>query len=368
MREKKKILLLSRYSIYFNMKYSRFILIFIFFIGVFYSCSTDVDLYADYKDVPIIYAMLDSRADTNYVKITRAFCGTNDNPIDANEVALIYDSSNYPGKLDARIYELKNTYSGAYEVTGRIIELDTMTIHDKLEGVFYAPDQMVYYTTEPFNANTESNKYKYRLVVVKPDGDTLTASTNMVGNEEFSIMSAGVNFQLAPTGDLGRIFFRADGTAALYEVAMQFNYWEQLAGHEMKQKHIRRTFGTRTIDQFINTGGNSYYLEYSQNWLFNTLALAIGGDTIVDPEHPNVVRYVDDFVISISAAGEDLYYYYTTNQAQLDSPVGFVSIYSNIKGGYGLFSSRTTVKRVVNLSKSTKYDLYGKTSWGFQEQ
>ena len=350
------------------MKTSCFIPIFIFFNSVFASCSTDVDLYAEYKDVPIIYAMLDSRADTNYVKITRAFCGTNDNPIDANEVALIYDSSNYPGKLDARIYELKNTYSGTYEPTGRVMVLDTMTIHDKLEGVFYAPDQVVYYTTEPFNANTESNKYKYRLVVVKPDGDTLTASTNMVGDEEFSIMSAGVGFQLAPTDDLGKIFFRADGTAALYEVAMQFNYREQLAGHEMKQKHIRRAFGTRTIDQFIHNAGNSYYLEYSQNWLFNTLALAIGGDTIVDPDHPNVVRYVDDFVISISAAGEDLYYYYTSNHAQLDSPVGFVSIYSNIKCGYGLFSSRTTVKKVVNLSKNTKYDLYGKTSWGFQEQ
>ena len=350
------------------MKTYYFIPIFILFIAVFASCSTDVDLYAEYKDVPIIYAMLDSRADTNYVKITRAFCGTNDNPVDAKDVALISDSSNYPGKLEARIYELKNTYNGTYELTGRVMELDTMTIHDKQEGVFYAPDQIVYYTTEPFNANTESTKYKYRLVVVKPDGDTLTASTNMVGDEEFSIMSNGVGFQMAPTNDLGRIFFRADGTAALYEVAMQFNYREQLAGHEMKRKHIRRAFGTRKIDQYIHNGGNSYYLEYSQNWLFNTLALAIGGDTIVDPEHPNVVRYVDDFVISISAAGEDLYYYYTTNQAQLDSPIGFVSIYSNIKGGYGLFSSRTTVKRVVNLSKSTKYDLYGKTPWGFQEQ
>ena len=180
------------------MKTFYFILIFILFISVFASCSTDVDLYAEYKDVSIIYAMLDSRADTNYVKITRAFCGTNDNPIDANEVALIYDSSNYPGKLNARIYELKNTYSGAYELTGRVMELDTMTIHDKLEGVFYAPVQVVYYTTEPFNANTGSDKYKYRLIVVKPDGDTLTASTNMVGNEEFSIMSASVGFKWHP--------------------------------------------------------------------------------------------------------------------------------------------------------------------------
>ena len=63
-------------------------------IVVFNACTTDVNIYADYKDVAIVYAMLNSRADTNYVKIIRAFCGMNDNPIDANEVALIADSSN----------------------------------------------------------------------------------------------------------------------------------------------------------------------------------------------------------------------------------------------------------------------------------
>ena len=125
------------------MKLSYFILIFALFIAVFASCNTDVDLYADYKDVPIIYAMLDSRADTNYVKITRAFCGTNDNPINANEVALIYDSSNYPEKLDVRFIELKSTYGNKYEPTGRVLILDTLTIHDKEDGVFYSPDQVV---------------------------------------------------------------------------------------------------------------------------------------------------------------------------------------------------------------------------------
>lgn len=90
------------------MKFLRFIFIISFFIAVFVSCTTDVDIYAEYRDVPIIYAMLDFRSDTNFVKITRAFCGTNDDPVNANEVAQIYDSCNYPGKLDARIIELES--------------------------------------------------------------------------------------------------------------------------------------------------------------------------------------------------------------------------------------------------------------------
>ena len=364
---KKKTLLLSCYLICFNMKYIRFILVFIYFIGVFCSCSTDVDMYADYKDVPIIYAMLDSRADTNYVKITRAFCGTNDNPINANDVALISDSSNYPGKLDVRFIELKSTLGNKYEPTGRVLILDTLTIHNKEVGVFYSPDQVVYYTPEHLKVGTGSERYSYRFVAVKPDGDTVTAKTTMVGNEEFSIETRGVNFQLAPTNALGRLYFRADGVAPLYDVKMEFNYREQKSGQEMKMKKISRSFGTRTISEYTHLIGNSYYLEYSLNWLFNTLGNAIGGDTVVDANHPNVVRYIDDFIISISAGGDELNYYYLANQAQMASPVSLISVYTNIEGGYGLFSSRTTIKREAKLTSSCKRDLFSISAWGFKE-
>ena len=99
------------------MKKTLLFLLFPMLLGLFASCSTKVDIYADHKDVAIIYAMLDYRADTNYVKICRAFCGLNDNSIDANEIALIADSCNYPGKLDARIIELKSTFGNSYSPT-----------------------------------------------------------------------------------------------------------------------------------------------------------------------------------------------------------------------------------------------------------
>ena len=352
------------------MKIIRFISVFIIFISVFASCSTDVDMYAEYKDVAIIYAMLNPRVDTNYVKVTRAFCGTNDNHIDANEVALIYDSSNYPGKLDVRIIELKNTHGGPYEPTHREFVLDTLTIHNKEEGAFYAPHQLVYYTTEQFNTGANGSNYKYRLIIVKPDGDTVTAQTSMVGNEEFAIVSGSANFQINHTDDMGKILFKADGSASLYDIKIQFNYREQLAGQEMKYKNVSRSFGTKPLYDFqkVDNSSNTYYQEYSLNWLFNALANVIGGDTIVNPNHPNVVRYFDDFVISISAGGDELNYYYIANQAQLNSPIALVSTYTNIDGGYGLFSSRTTIEKEMRLSANALRDLYGKESWGFVEQ
>ena len=337
--------------------------------AVFNACTTDINLYADHKDVAIVYAMLNPRTDTNYVKIIRAFCGTNDNPIDANEVALIADSSNYPGKLDVQLIELKNTHGNSYEPTGRVLLFDTLTLHNKKEGVFYSPNQKVYYTEEQLNAGTGGNKYGYQLVVVKPNGDTITAQTTMVGNEDFAIVSGGMNFQHSHSNAMGRIIFRADGVAPIYDIRMQFNYLEQHEGQAITSKNISRSFGTKPLSYYekIPKTENSYYQEYSVNWLFTALESDIGDDTVINPSHPNVVRYIDGFTLSISAAGEELLQYYIANQAQIDSPITLISPFTTIQGGYGLFCSRTTIEKEAKLSAGAKRDLFSMTSWGFKE-
>ena len=123
------------------MKKIQFFLSLTVFLSFFASCTTDVELYADYKDIPVIYGLLNASQDTNFVRINRAFSGSNDNLINANDIALIEDSCNYPGKLDARIIEYRNVFGNQYTPTGRVIVLDTTTVHNKQEGIFYAPDQ-----------------------------------------------------------------------------------------------------------------------------------------------------------------------------------------------------------------------------------
>ena len=165
----------------------------------FNACSTKVELYADYKDIPIIYGLLNSSQDTNFVRINRAFSGNNDNPINANQVALIADSCNYPGKLKAYIVEYKESYGGSYTPTGDTLMLDTITIHDKQEGAFYAPDQKVYFTTgrEKFLNNSANTTYKYKLFVFK-DNDTVRAETGLVGGQEFKIITSSLSFSAEP--------------------------------------------------------------------------------------------------------------------------------------------------------------------------
>ena len=332
---------------------------------LFSSCGKpQIDLFADYKEIPVIYGFLDINADTNFIKITRAFCSSNEDPIDPAEIAIIYDSCNYPGKLDAFIEELVSQQGQPFQPTGRRIILDTVTIHNKESGVFYSPHQLLYYTTEQFNTNHDGIKYHYKLSVVKPDGDTATAETGVVSGNTMAI-SAQVNFQSEPTNNMSNLMFSSTEEAILYEIVMQFNYRESHPGQPLVQKEVSWSFGTKRITEYEKVAGteNCYKLYYDRNMLFTMLESAIGNDTVWDVNHPNVIRYADDFVVSIAAAGEDFGHHYQSTQPT----ISLASEYNNINGGWGLFSSRILVSNPVGLSSLTQYDLFRKP-WGFQQE
>ena len=337
-------------------------------LACFNACTTDVDLYADYKDIPVIYGLLNATVDTNFVRINRAFSGSNDTHINANEVALIADSCNYPGKLKAYIVEYKSGYGNQYLPTGDTLMLDTMTRQDKEEGIFYSPSQKVYYTTdkEKFANNNGHSKYKYKLFVFK-DNDTISAETGLVAGEDFKIVTSSLHFEAASTDKTSKIKFTTADNAAYYDVKFIFTYHESLNGGPMVDKQVSYSCGAKELSG-LNTENGVYFFSYSNNVLFNLLESAIGGDTVYNVNHPNVVRYFDKkpIQIKLSAGGDELY-----NYIQVNSQSGFlqsVPDYTNITGGYGVFSSKINLTKEAGLSSGAQIDLYGKECWGFVQQ
>lgn len=337
-------------------------------LAFFNACTTDVDLYAEYKDIPIIYGLLNATVDTNFIRINRAFSGSNDTHINANEVALIADSCNYPGKLKAYIVEYKTGYGNQYLPTGDTLMLDTMTIRDKEEGIFYAPYQKVYYTTdkEKFANNIENSKYKYKLFVFKGN-DTITGETGVVGGGSFKIINSSLHFSSDANDKSSKIKFTAADNAVFYDMKFIFTYHESINGGPMVEKQVSYSCGTKNVDELSSEGG-SLFFSYSNKVLFTLLEAAIGADTIYDTNHPNVVRYFDGHPIQIklSAGADELY-----NYIQVNSESTFlqsVPDYTNIKGGYGVFSSRINLMKEAGLSSGAQTDLYGKTAWGFVQQ
>ena len=329
------------------------------------SCDTRVNLYADYKDIPIVYGLLDATQDTNYVKIVRAFSNNNENPISATDIALIADSSNYPGKLDARLIEIDRIYGNHYEPTGRVIVLDTMTLHHKDSGAFYYPNQKVYFTRERLKTNSGSHDYKYRLQILKGD-DTVTSVTGMVGGDRFKINNSSIGFD--PNSTIANKFtFIEAQNAFAYSARMRFEYTEKLPGHPETPKSIEWPLGyfsvndLELVEGYSDPGHNIYGMAYRENSLFNYLRTAIGADTM------NATRYMGDFYITLTAGGSELY-----NYIEVNSPSGSISQnvpdYTNINGGFGIFSSRVTIKKKVSLSSATVRKLKGVSGWGFEQR
>lgn len=323
------------------------------FIAVFTSCSSDVDLVVDSEDVPIVYALLDSKADTNYVKITHTL-NSNNALVAADHPEL----SNYPGKLDVRLTEYCNGDSI------RQIILDTITIHDKEEGTFYAPAQKLYFTTERLGTNTSREQYSYKLTVVLPDR-TLTAETLMVGSDGFYIRSSVADFSNGFPKSHQEILIVPAENAGIYNVNMSFTFLE------------RRTFTSdsipRTVEWHIGTfylfeldnqmNQDAFVVNYHPTDLYTSLQNFLGDDTLV----PGLRRYIvdDPIRVTVTAGGENLSEYMYLNELN-GASLTDENINTHINGGYGVFDSRMTATRALRLGGTTVPELVENTKWGFK--
>ena len=102
---------------------------------ILFSCSEKIDLIGDFKETAVVYGLLDHSDSLHYVKITRAFIG----PGNAVEIAQIEDSS-YFNTVDATIEELDGN-----NIVRTWILRDTTIENKDTNGLFYAPNQKVYY-------------------------------------------------------------------------------------------------------------------------------------------------------------------------------------------------------------------------------
>lgn len=318
------------------------------------SCSTKVDLYADYKESPIIYGLLEANADTNFIKIARSFSVQGDAFLSAANP----DSNNYPGRLDVRLVEYWNGDSV------REIILDTITRHNKLPGAFYSPDQKLYYTTEPLTMNAPDRAVSYRLKAVLPDR-VLSTKTDIVGSRKFGVKSLGVNFAKEYFGKERTFLFYPAPNATFYEIIMTFHFMEQYTpnGDSVPRTMLWNLgifydsdFAASTIDD------EAYVLYYRPETFWTVLERFLGDDTIGVTR-----RFFGDHPVefTIKAGGENLWNYMYVNEV-LNGLNTEDNAFSLIDGGYGVFSSRMTTKRKLGLGGRTVPDLLEKTKWGFK--
>ncbi len=307
-----------------------------------FSCSTEFDPNADWKDITVVYGLLNQNDSITYIKINKAFLG----PGNALEFAKVEDSSSYFGNLDVKLVE----YLGG-NTTGKILYLDTTTIFNKESGLFYNPKQVIWKCVSK-NQFNEDAVYKLEIRN-KKTGKIITAESPVIGN--FDITKPSVNatswgfYNTAPSA----IEWYSAENGKRYQLSIIFNYTEVSSGDTTRKK-VTWIFPAQKSQTTV--GGVLMKDSYKGEEFYRTLASSI-------PYKENVKRFAGKVEFVIAVAGEEL-----NNYIDVTAPSGGIvqerPEYSNINNGIGIFSCRydnsIKQKRIVELnSRSLDTLIYG---------
>lgn len=329
-----------------------FVLLLLFFS--FSSCETDFDVNASYKDITIVYGILDPSRQTQYVRINKAYLGQGD----ALQYAQIADSITYDTAIIfAKIDELKG------DAVQQSIFLKPRWIQrsDDPGSPFYNPQfpyVLVYEGKFPVPASVSGSDtswintdHRYRLEVHnKKTGKVVSSTTVMV--KDFNISRPLYNpskpfIKILNKDNQNTVKWRAAVNGRRFQAVYRFYYKEFRGAFDTTYHSVdyqlgivksQRTDGTEDLE--ITFSGASFY-----KYLGNAI-----------PANPQVKRLPWKMDLIIAVIPDDFNIYLEVNEPS-SSIVQERPEFTNITNGYGLFTSRFVKKRTFNIDTEMAGDI-----------
>jgi len=297
---------------------------------LFNACSNDLELAAPWKNIPIIYGVLNEVDQVQYIRIEKAFL---DEETNALELAKNADSLYYADALVQLERPSLNTTLTLERVDGAkegIIRED---------GIFATDPNFLYKLDLEGTPPLEGGE-RVRLLVLESN-DQLLASTETTIVESFELVRGrpGDEINFSNYDRITRISWRPTESAAIYDAQFIINYQENEEGSS-----------TEFVDKSVTWVIASNFLkESSDNQAQITIDIK-GEDfyAFLDGalENSNKIRKFVDMDFMVTAGGSELSEYIRIRQAN----TGLTSsqntpIFSNIEGGLGLFSSTAVARK-----------------------
>lgn len=320
------------------------------------ACSTELDINEPYKDITIVYGLLNQKDSVHFVKINKAFLGEGN----ALDMALVRDSSEYSGEAISYAKVFRVNSSGT--VLDSFPLLDTIVVNRE-PGTFYSPVQKLKYFVTPFTQTFppspnplgirmflwHDDQYQIRLKI----NDITVSSTTAIANDfpisQFNVntptTNVPVNFRNTSGTDYRDYLFEWDSRpdCKRFEVSYRFNF-DEVTGTDTVTKTITRRIGTKVA----SSNGQTLAVSIPGESFYST----IGSSIKAQPNWQNVNKRIFrgmDFLVSV--ANDDFHNYLT-----LTEPVtGIVNDrpqYSNLENGIGIWGSRYT-KNVIGKRLNT---------------
>lgn len=311
--------------------------------GTTVSCKTDFDVIADYKEVAIVYGLLNQNDTVHYLRINKAFLGEGN----ALVYAMIPDSSSYGTDIEVVLFETMP--SGQT----REIVFDTVTLCNKEKGdsTFYYPCQLFYKANAILNAD---NIYDLKITN-KKTGNVVTAQTKLIGDFNFTEPSGSskyLSFKKTITTP-HTIAWENALNGKRYQLVFHFNYKEFMGIGDTALREADWVFPSVT-SEYANGNGESELLF--QNEEFYTFCQTKIRYSDPAKEGAVITRYSSDCDLEMTVIGEAFNTYLDVN-GPATGVVMEKPQYSNITNGIGLFSSRYQIHTIKQLNSETKMDL-----------
>ncbi|MDA9820445.1 hypothetical protein N9C06_05950 [Salibacteraceae bacterium] len=320
------------------------------------SCETDVNVNADYQAVPIIYGLLDVTDSVHQIKINKTFLGE----MDAREMATVRDSSEFQN-----VNAIIESWS-QYGNKERDYLLEEVEITNKDSGLFYGPNQSVF----QFVDNQLSSTSTYKLIVDINSGSKIArAETKLVNFRELyrttdwaRLKATGLRFADSDTILGGHeIHIVPPTNSKRVQVRAIFNYTDVIndGGNQLTfDREISFNLGTEIVENAYAPKEERFFFTGKQ--FFDAINLFVPD---FEDTKGLVHRIPEDMDFEVTIAGEDLHVYMEVNEPSGDLNQEKPE-YTNVEGGYGIFSSRMRMlfsEREVNseirLSKGTIEEL-----------
>jgi len=311
------------------------------------SCEKEFDPYDSYKDITIVYGLINPLDTIHYIRINRAFYA----PESATIVAQNPDSSNFPVEdIDVRIYEITPDGNSTQLVVGSTI----MQNKDTTTGHFYAPEQRVYYFKKKFHIQYLDNTIKIEIEH-KKTGKIVYAETPLVNDFDVTIPNPGMQVNFNPIPTTMRFEWVNAKHGKIYD-AYYIIYYREGRNDEPSDKWKKDSIvwhvGSRTAQITGNEEVQIETVTFNSTLFYENVQKKVAYD-------PDVWRrpYVQA-KISIWAGSEEMYHYNVINEHSGLLPD--IPEYTNMKTklnsveleneAFGIFTSRIRRDVYVRLS------------------
>ena len=291
------------------------------------SCDVEFSPNAEWKEIPVVYCLLDQDDDTSWVRVEKCYLAESD----IYSPAQISDSINYPeGAISVSIIAFDNQGNKKDSIPF------VYTLRDRPEGNFANQNQPLYYSV---TAGRLRDDWHYQLRIRRTADDSIIAASRTPIPLIKQVSSAVINkpsYTVTPVGSSGQFSFYGPNNTCLIE-------WDTLQFGRLYQPVVRFYYlehgDTAYVDLHAPSNasrGNARTLSvnYSRYAFLADLKTKLQDDTAAK-------KYLKMVDIYLTVSSEDYNAYISSLNAGSTISQGREP-YTNINGGLGIFASRRT--------------------------